>query len=65
MTVCDTANKSCPSFANSKLRIHWSIKDPFHGWGDDEKNLEPYRLARNTINDKIKSLLKQKDITNL
>ena len=65
VTVCDNANKSCPSFANAKIRIHWRIKDPFHGWGDDQKDLEPYRLARNKIKDKIKALLKQKDITNL
>ena len=65
VTVCDNANKSCPNFSNSKIRLHWSIKDPFHGWGDDEKDLEPYRLARNKIKDKIKALLKQKDITNL
>ena len=65
VTVCDNANKSCPSFASGKIRIHWSIKDPFHNWGDDEKDLEPYRLARNEIKDKIKTLLQQKDITNL
>ena len=65
VTVCDNANKSCPSFASGKIRIHWSIKDPFHNWSDDEKDLEPYRLARNEIKDKIKTLLQQKDITNL
>ena len=65
VTVCDNANKSCPSFTSGKIRIHWSIKDPFHNWSDDEKDLEPYRLARNEIKDKIKTLLQQKDITNL
>ena len=65
VTVCDNANKSCPSFTSGKIRIHWSIKDPFHNWSDDEKDLEPYRLTRNEIKDKIKTLLKQKDITNL
>ena len=65
VTVCDNANKSCPSFPSEGIRIHWSIKDPFHNWGDDEKDLEPYRLARNEIKNKIKTLLKQKDITNL
>ena len=65
VTVCDNANKSCPSFPGGKIRIHWSIKDPFHNWSDDEKDLEPYRFARNEIKDKIKTLLQQKDITNL
>ena len=65
VTVCDNANKSCPSFASGKIRIHWSIKAPFVNWGDDEKDLDPYRLARNEIKDKIKTLLQQKDITNL
>ena len=65
ITVCDNANKSCPIFPGAKINIHWSIKDPFHSWGDDEKDLEPYRLTRNEIKEKIKSLLKQKDIINL
>ena len=65
ITVCDNANKSCPIFPGAKINIHWSIKDPFHSWGDDEKDLEPYRLTRNEIKEKIKSLLKQKDIIDL
>ena len=65
ITVCDNANKSCPIFPGAKINIHWSIKDPFHSWSDDEKDLEPYRLTRNEIKEKIKSLLKQKDIINL
>ena len=46
-------------------RSEKSSKDYFLAGGDDEKDLGPYRLARNEINDKIKTLLKQKDITNL
>ena len=65
ITVCDNANKSCPIFPGAKINIHWSIKDPFHSWGDDDKDLEPYRLTRNEIKEKIKSLLKQKDIIDL
>ena len=65
VTVCDNVNKSCPIFPGAKINIHWSIKDPFHSWGHEEKDLEPYRLTRNQIKEKIKSLLKQKDIINL
>ena len=65
ITVCDNANKSCPSFPNGKIKIHWSIEDPFHSWDDDEKDLRSYRLARNQIRENIKSFLKQEYIINL
>ena len=48
-----------------KLGYIGALKIPFMAGGDDEKDLEPYRLARNEIKDKIKTLLKQKDLTNL
>ena len=65
ITVCDNAKNTCPNFPDGKIIIHWSIKDPFHGWNDHKKNLEPYRMARNEIKEKIKDLLQKDEIKNL
>jgi hypothetical protein len=48
-----------------KLSYIGSIKDPFHGWNDNEEDLEPYRMARNEIKAKIKDLLQKDEIKNL
>ena len=65
ITVCDNAKNTCPNFPDGKIIIHWSIKDPFHGWNDNEEYLEPYRMARNEIKSKIKDLLQKDEIKNL
>ena len=65
ITVCDNAKNTCPNFPDGKIIIHWSIKDPFHGWNDNEEHLEPYRMARNEIKAKIKDLLQKDEIKNL
>ena len=65
ITVCDNAKNTCPNFPDGEIIIHWSIKDPFHGWSDNEKDLEPYRMTRNEIKAKIKDLLQKDEIKNL
>ena len=65
ITVCDNAKSNCPNFPDEKMIIHWSIKDPFHGWNDHEKDLEPYRMARNKIKEKINNFLQKDKIKNL
>tara|TARA_Y100001970_G_C13992840_1_gene729119 strand:+ start:264 stop:641 length:378 start_codon:yes stop_codon:yes gene_type:complete len=62
ITVCDNANQSCPNFPSGKIRIHWNIKDPFHGWGNEKEDLPPYRSARNELKKRIVKLLSTKDI---
>ena len=65
ITVCDSAKNTCPKFPNGKVSMHWSIKDPFHGWHDHEKNLEPYRTTRNQIKKRIQNLLQKDEMKNL
>ena len=36
ITVCDSANESCPVFPGAKERRHWSIDDPSGVTGSDE-----------------------------
>jgi len=57
ITVCDNANRSCPVFSDRELKIHWSIKDPFHGWNNDQKELQPYRNTRDDLNNRIDNFL--------
>ena len=62
ITVCDNANQSCPSFPGGEIRLHWSIKDPVHGWSNNQEDLPPYRLARDELKKRIVALLSTKNI---
>ena len=57
ITVCDNANQSCPIFSDEILKIHWSIKDPFHGWNYDQKKLQPYRETRDELKNRLDNFL--------
>ena len=65
ITVCDNANQSCPVFPNEKIRLHWSIKDPFHGWSDNQEDLPPYRIARDELKKRIDEFLSSENIDSL
>lgn len=58
ITVCDNANEICPIFPGEVQRIHWSIDDPFHGWGNEEQFKNRYRETRNDIKARIEKLVK-------
>ena len=60
ITVCDSANKLCPTFTGNVERIHWSISDPYINWSDEEQFLPTYRNARNIIQKKIEWFLNEK-----
>ena len=57
ITLCDDAKQSCPAFSDGKIRMHWSIKDPFHGWNDNQKELHRYRNTRDNIKNRIDDFL--------
>mgnify|MGYP001158553356 FL=1 len=60
ISVCDNARQVCPTFPGNVTRIHWSIDDPFHGWGADPVDLKPYQVTRQILKEKIQSFLKEK-----
>ncbi len=60
ITVCDHAAKVCPTFPGDVERLHWSIKDPFAGWGFKEDALIAFRETRDTIQRKIDHYLKSR-----
>ncbi len=59
ISVCDSAAQSCPSFPGNVRRIHWSIKDPFHGWDVDESKLPDYRRTRDDLKARIEAFLSE------
>jgi len=60
ISVCDNARQVCPVFPGDVKRIHWSIDDPFHGWGAEPSDLIPYRETRDILKDQIESFINQK-----
>ena len=59
ITVCDNARQVCPVFSGNVKRIHWSIDDPFHGWGAEPSDLIPYREIREILKDHLESFINQ------
>ncbi|MEA2959178.1 MAG: hypothetical protein QOJ58_4872 [Alphaproteobacteria bacterium] len=57
ITVCDHANEVCPVFPAKTKRIHWSIADPVAAWGDDEAQLQAFRVARDDIRQRFRKWL--------
>ena len=43
ITVCDSANESCPIFPVAVRRLHWSSSDPSQASGTDEERLRVFR----------------------
>ena len=39
------------------MKIHWNIKDPFNGWSNDQKELQPYRNTRDDLKNRIDNFL--------
>ena len=60
VTVCDNADKVCPVFPGKVERIHWSIKDPFKGWGSNPDDLVNFRLTRDDLVLRIKNFLRNR-----
>lgn len=58
ISVCDHAAQTCPTFPGDVQRIHWSTKDPFHGWDVDESKLPDYRKTRDELKSRIAWFLK-------
>lgn len=57
ISVCDHAAQTCPTFPGNVERIHWGLKDPFHGWDVDESKLPDYRQTREDLKQRIQDYL--------
>ena len=55
ITVCDDAEKNCPTtWPGVNKRTHWSFEDPAKFEGTDEEKLARFRQVRDRIERKIK-----------
>ena len=59
ITVCDNAQKLCPTFPGNVELLHWSIEDPYHGWNANDEDLPPYRITRDELIRRITSFLEK------
>jgi two-component system phosphate regulon sensor histidine kinase PhoR len=57
ITVCDSANETCPFFPQGRARWHWSIADPSQVQGTDEERRAAFRAARDDLRRRIESEL--------
>ena len=56
ITVCDDAEKNCPStWPGISKREHWSFEDPAAHQGSDEEKLAKFRQVRDQIEARIKA----------
>lgn len=54
ITVCDSAEKNCPTmWPGVNQRLHWSFEDPAAFEGSDEEKLAKFRQIRNQIEQKV------------
>jgi len=60
ITVCDSANESCPVFPAARTRLHWSFDDPSAARGSDELRLAVFRRVRDEIKARIEAWLSER-----
>ena len=53
ITVCDSAQKSCPVFIGEYKKLHWPLEDPGKVQGSEEEILRAFSQTR----DKLKKLI--------
>ncbi len=63
ITVCIKAEEKCPTTPGVSTRLYWPFEDPAAFEGSEEEKLAKFREVRDQINEKIKSWLKEKGIT--
>jgi arsenate reductase len=57
ITVCDSANETCPVFPRAGRRIHWSFEDPSQATGSEEARLAMFRRIRDEIDARLTAWL--------
>lgn len=59
VTVCDSANESCPVFPGKTQRIHWSFDDPSAAQGNEAARLAVFQRVRDEIRDKLAGFVRE------
>lgn len=59
ITLCGSANDTCPFFPGNVVRDHWPIDDPDQYEGTEEEILPYFRASRDDIWQRVNHFLKQ------
>lgn len=59
ISVCDRAEKSCPTMPGISRRLFWPFEDPASFKGTEEEKIDKFREVRDLIEEKIKSWVKE------
>lgn len=63
VTVCDHAEKNCPTaWPGITRKLHWSFEDPAALAGSEEEKLAKFREVRDQIDQKIRAWLAEENI---
>lgn len=57
LTVCDSANESCPVFSGHGNRVHHSFEDPAAVSGSEAERLASFRKVRDQIREYLKTFV--------
>jgi arsenate reductase len=57
ITVCDSANESCPIFPGVAQRLHYSFQDPAAAQGSAEEQMAVFRRVRDQIGERLREFL--------
>jgi len=59
ITLCDSANESCPLFFGGVQRAHLGFDDPAMAEGSEEERLAVFRRVRDEIRTQVEAFLMQ------
>jgi arsenate reductase (thioredoxin) len=60
VTVCDDAEKNCPStWPGVSNRLHWHFENPAAFVGTDQEKLAKFRQVRDQIDEKVKAWVRE------
>lgn len=57
ITLCDSANETCPLFFGGVRRAHMGFDDPAWAEGSDEEKLAVFRRVRDEIRNQVEAYL--------
>jgi arsenate reductase (thioredoxin) len=62
ITVCDRAERNCPIFPGTGIRLHWPIDDPAEFVGTPNEILAKFRAVRDQLDLKVRGWLGEQGI---
>jgi arsenate reductase (thioredoxin) len=59
VTVCEHADKNCPTLSQDTHKEHWLLSDPAKATGTEEEIIATFRSSRDDIQQRVSSLLER------